>query len=146
MAFLWPSGLGNYFVCKRFAVQTLLWPLEFVIQINLEHDTIAIRLMKMKMKNRPYRYDIIGPRSRHAQKCCKYQKCLSMMILKCIKQRLSNIWSSVHEKVKQHWGWVAKKPCLLKTCILLLTKQFEIEVTICKCSKYSWSLKVTNIR
>ena len=33
--------LGNYFVCKRFAVRTLLWSLEFVIQINLEHDTIA---------------------------------------------------------------------------------------------------------
>ena len=35
-------GLGNYFVCKRFAVQTLLWSLEFVIEINLEHDTIAV--------------------------------------------------------------------------------------------------------
>ena len=38
----WPNGLGNYFVCKRFEVQTLLWSLEFVIQINLEHDTIAV--------------------------------------------------------------------------------------------------------
>ena len=38
----WPSGLGNYFVCKRLAVQTLLWSLEFVIQINLEHNTIAV--------------------------------------------------------------------------------------------------------
>ena len=37
-----PSGLGNYFVCKSFAVQTLLWSLEFVIQINLERDTIAV--------------------------------------------------------------------------------------------------------
>ena len=36
-----PSGLGNYFVCKRFGVQTLLRLLEMVIQINLEHDTIA---------------------------------------------------------------------------------------------------------
>ena len=35
------SGLGNYFVCKRFVVQALLWSLEFVIEINLEHDTIA---------------------------------------------------------------------------------------------------------
>ena len=39
---LWPSGLCNYFACKRFAVQTLLWSLEFVIQINLEHNTIAV--------------------------------------------------------------------------------------------------------
>ena len=38
----WPSGLGNYFVCKRFAVYTLLWSLVFVIQINLEHDIITI--------------------------------------------------------------------------------------------------------
>ena len=38
---LWPSGIGKYFLCKRFAVQTLLWPLEFVIQIILEHGTIA---------------------------------------------------------------------------------------------------------
>ena len=37
-----PSGLGNYFVCKRFAVQTLLWSLEFMVQINLEHDIIAV--------------------------------------------------------------------------------------------------------
>ena len=26
----------------------------------------------------------------------------------CIKQYLSNIWSSIHEKVKQHWCWVEK--------------------------------------
>ena len=38
----WPSGLGNFFVCKRFAVQTLLWSLEFVIQINLGYDTIKV--------------------------------------------------------------------------------------------------------
>ena len=36
-----PSGPGNDFLCKRFVVQTLLWSLEFVIEINLEHDTIA---------------------------------------------------------------------------------------------------------
>ena len=40
----WPSGLGKDFVCKRFAVQTLLWSLEFVIRVNLEHDTIAIKV------------------------------------------------------------------------------------------------------
>ena len=31
-----------------------------------------------------------------------------MMII-CIQQRLSNIWSSVHVKVKQHWGRVGKE-------------------------------------
>ena len=36
----------------------------------------------------------------------------SMMMLLCIAQHLSNIWSSVYENVKQHWGWVKKKRCL----------------------------------
>ena len=31
-----------------------------------------------------------------------------------LKQHLSNIWSSVHEIVKQHWGWVEKKALLIK--------------------------------
>ena len=29
-----------------------------------------------------------------------------------IKQHLSNIWSSIHKKVMQYWGWVEKKLCL----------------------------------
>ena len=33
------SGLGNCFLCKRFAVQSHLWLLEFVIQSNLERNT-----------------------------------------------------------------------------------------------------------
>ena len=39
---LWHNGLGKYLVCKRFAVQTLLSPLEFVLQRNLKHNTIAV--------------------------------------------------------------------------------------------------------
>ena len=38
-----------------------------------------------------------------------------MMMLTCITQHLSNIWSSIHEKAKQHWGWVEKKQCLKKS-------------------------------
>ena len=56
----------------------------------------------MKMKNRSHRYDINKPRSRHEDKYTEYKKCLSMMMLICIKQYLSNIWSSIHDKVKQH--------------------------------------------
>ena len=33
----------------------------------------------------------------------------SLMIVVCIKQHQSNIWSSIYEKVKQHWGWVVNK-------------------------------------
>ena len=30
----------------------------------------------------------------------------------CIKQHLSNTWSSIHDKAKQHWGWPEKKVCI----------------------------------
>ena len=53
------------------------------------------------MKDRSHRKDITIPRSRHVHKCTKYKICLSIMIAICIKQHLSNIWSSIHEKVKQ---------------------------------------------
>ena len=62
--------------------------------------------MKMKMKKRSHKCDINRPRSRHRHKYSKYKKCLIMIMLTCI--HLSNIWSSIHEKVKQHWGWVEK--------------------------------------
>ena len=57
--------------------------------------------MEMKIKKQ---IDINRPMSRHGHKYSKYKKCLSKMMLTCIKQHLSNIWSSIHEKVKQHWG------------------------------------------
>ena len=74
------------------------------------HDIIWLIIIKtkMEMKNRLHRYDIKRPSSRHAHKYRKYKKCLSMMMPLCIKQYLSNIWSSIHEKVKQHWSWAEK--------------------------------------
>ena len=36
-SFKLPSGLGNYFACKRFADQTLLWSLGFVIPSQTQH-------------------------------------------------------------------------------------------------------------
>ena len=47
--------------------------------------------MKMKMKNRSHRYDIIRPRSRHGDKYSEYKKCLSKMMLIWTMQHLSNI-------------------------------------------------------
>ena len=35
-------------------------------------------------------------------------KCLTIIMLICIKQHLSNIWSLIHKKVKQHACWVEK--------------------------------------
>ena len=62
----------------------------------------------MKIKNRSHGYDKNKPRPRHEYKYSKYKKCLSMVILICIKLKLSTIWSSIYEKVKQHWGYVEK--------------------------------------
>ena len=38
-----PSGVGNY-------IQTLLWSMEFVIQVILEQDTIEVRNVTLKVK------------------------------------------------------------------------------------------------
>ena len=47
--------------------------------------------MKLKMKNRSHRYDIIRPRPRHGHRYTKYEICLSIMMVIYIKQHLSNI-------------------------------------------------------
>ena len=54
------------------------------------------------MKISSYRYDINRHRPRHRHKYTKYKMCLSIIMVICVKQHLSNIWSSIHEKVKQH--------------------------------------------
>ena len=63
--------------------------------------------MRLKMKNRSHRYEINIPRPRMDTNILNI-KCVSMIVL-CIKQHLSNIWSSIHENIKQHWGWVEKR-------------------------------------
>ena len=47
--------------------------------------------LKVKMKKRLDRYDTNRPKSRYGNKYSKYKKCLSMMMLLCIKENLSNI-------------------------------------------------------
>ena len=78
------------------------------------HEIIGLIPMKMKIsvKNRSHIYNINRPRSRHGHKYSKYKKYLSTIMLIGIKQHLSNIWSSIHETVKQQWGWFEKKLCL----------------------------------
>ena len=66
--------------------------------------------MKIGIKNRSHRYDINKLTSSHGHKYRKDKNCLSIMMLLCITQQLSNAWSSIHEKVKQHWG-------LVETCV-----------------------------
>ena len=64
------------------------------------------------MKYRSQIYNINRNRPRHGYRYTKYKMYLSIIMLICIKQHLSSIRSSIHEKVKQHWGWAEKKCCL----------------------------------
>ena len=83
----------------------------------------------MNIKNRSHKFNISRPRSRHGHKYSECKKCLSMMMLICIKQHLSNIWSSAHEKIKEHWGWVGKKKQKREwTCLNKLTKLIRSEM------------------
>ena len=70
---------------------------------------LIITKMKIKLKNASHRYDINRARPRYGHKYTKHKICLSVMMTICNKQQLSNIWSWIHEKVKQHWNWVEKK-------------------------------------
>ena len=50
--------------------------------------------MRLKIKNRSQRFDINRPRLKHGHKYTKYDmniKCLSIIMVICIKQHLSNI-------------------------------------------------------
>ena len=67
---------------------------------------MTLKIITMKMKNRSYRYDINRYRSRYGHKYTKYTTCIS----KCIKQHLSNMWSSANEKISLSW----KKALLVK--------------------------------
>ena len=80
--------------------------------------------MKMTMKNRSHKCNINRPRTRLGHKYSKYKKCLSMLMLICITQHLSNIWSWIYGKVKQHW--VEKKALLIKKRVYQLL-QFILE-------------------
>ena len=87
------------------------------------HEIIRLIIMKIKMKmqNRSHRYDINRPTPRHGHKYSKYKMCLSMMMLRCLKKRLSNIWSSIYEKVNTEPRLKKKQNnAYKKTCILSL--------------------------
>ena len=77
--------------------------------------------MWLKMKNRPQKYDINRPKARHGHKYTKDKMCISLMMVIYIKQHVSNIWSSIHEKVKNTEAEL-KKACnpVSLWCILFL--------------------------
>ena len=83
------------------------------------------------MKNKLQRYDINSLRLRHGHKYRKYKVCLSIMMIICIKQHLSNIWSWIHEIVKKHWGWVEKKALLIKKACITLNMSILSKRNLC---------------
>ena len=86
------------------------------------HKIIRSIIMKinMKMKNRSHRWDINRRRSRHEHKYSKYKKCLTMMMLLCVKQHLSNIWSSFLQKKISNTEAELKKALLIKKAFISL--------------------------
>ena len=58
--------------------------------------------MKVKKKNRSHKYDINRPTSRHGLTYTnKHKKCLSMMMLICIKQHPTNIEVQFMKKLRK---------------------------------------------
>ena len=54
------------------------------------------------MKISSQRYNINSHRPRHGHEYTKYKMCLSIIMVICVKQHLSNIWSSIHEKLSNN--------------------------------------------
>ena len=77
------------------------------------------REMRLKIKIKSQKYDINWPRPRYGHKYAEYKMCLNIMMIICIKKQLSNIWSRIHTKVKQHWSWVEKSVAYKKNVWLL---------------------------
>ena len=105
---------------------------------------LIITKMKTKMKIDSIKYVINRPKCRNRHKYSKYMKRFSMMMLICIKQHLSNIWSPVFENVKQHWDWVEKKRCK-KTCSQV-TMPSIVGHSYIHDKHYMPCLKIKNIR
>ena len=109
----------NYLKIFTFFIHVIIQKKEILWKISKRTSApVFIQLImmkiKMNMKNRSHRNDRNRPRPRHGHKYSKHKKCFIIMILNYIKQHLSDIWSSLHEKVKQHGGWIEKKCCLVK--------------------------------
>ena len=61
----------------------------------------------------------------HGNEYTKFKMCFSMTMFICIKQHLTKTWSSIHEKVKQHWGWVEKSVAYKKLVVAYIKKAYR---------------------
>ena len=119
---LWPSGLGNYFVCKRFAVQTLLGSLKFVIQINLEHDISQLQNQwSINIKRITINYSTLFKRKttifkQKLQKDIRYCKSQNKCRMSnCMDKELSNFeWGISNNHEKFTWRYIFNLCCHYK--------------------------------
>ena len=49
-------------------------------------------MCRVKLENRPHRYDLNRFRLRYGYKYTKYKVCLGLIIVMCNKQHISNMW------------------------------------------------------
>ena len=91
---------------------------------------LIIMKMRLKIKNRSRRYSN-RTRPSHEHKYTKYKMCLSVMMVMYNKKHLSNIWSWIHEKIKQHLDWFEKKLCLYKKTCKRMIPIFHVQIIIC---------------
>ena len=79
--------------------------------------------MRLKIKKILQRYNINTLRPWQEHKYTKYVSQYNDGYM--YKQHLSNIWSSIHKKVKQHWGWVEKSVAYIKKSVASLCEVQE---------------------
>ena len=78
---------------------------------------LMIMKIRLKIKDKLYRYDTNKSRPRHGHKYTKNIVSLSIMIVKCIKQHLSKICSTIYEKLSDTEAELTKSVAYKKACI-----------------------------
>ena len=101
-----------YYIVRGYREKNGKYILQKVWKITVLYFNEIIWLIKMKvktiMKNRSHWYGINRRRPRDRLKYTKYKRFVSIMKFICTKKHLSDIWGSIHEKLKKHCGWVER--------------------------------------
>ena len=69
------------------------------------------------MINRSYRCNINNTRPRHGYEYTKYKMCLSMVMVMCKKQHLSDIRSLIYEKINNTEAELKERVAYKITCV-----------------------------
>ena len=80
----------------------------FILKSNQKNKCVCVQemtciIIMKRMKNGPRRYHISKPRWRHRHIYSEFKKCLSMVILICIKQHLMLNWWKGWSTLRLSW-------------------------------------------